>query len=172
MLDKSESTFSRFSYSINDLRYVRDNSLRTTDEEEIPVTGRKKVEDVATESDCQRGSEPRIPRMASRLTRRTALSVELACIKSGTCTANEKHDQRSGGWKLGTREKLSDITQWYESVANGRGIGHARSRCDFNHEFLIEKKTSNLDHLLMMIRFGESKYLAMNNWRGETNRST
>lgn len=36
-------------------------------------------------------------------------------------------------------------------VANGRRIGHA-SRCDFNHEFLIEKNTGDLDHLLI-IRF-------------------
>lgn len=85
------------------------------DEEEIPVTGRRKVEDIATESDCQsvsEASEPRIPRMASRLTRRTALSVELAFIKSGTCTANEKHERRSGGLEAGgwRREKNSRIS--------------------------------------------------------------
>lgn len=118
------------------------------------MTGRRKVEDVSRESDYQsvsEASEPRIPRMASRLTRRTALSVDFASIKSGTCTANEKHERRSGGWRLETREKPSDIAQWYKSVANGRRIGHA-SRCDFNHEFLIEKNTGDLDHLLI-IRF-------------------
>lgn len=69
----------------------------------------------------QRGSEPRIPRMAPQLTWRTALSVELACTKSSETAAS--HNERKAratmeGLESGTKEKhIARHIAWYQGVA-------------------------------------------------------
>lgn len=125
--------------------------------EGIPATGRKadrqegRVEGpwrmAATDragqrpSVRQRGGEPRMPRMASRLIRRTALSVELA-LRAKSGEPRRTHARRTestsgddGGLVVAGREKnprisLSGITGWREERESRPGRSR-KNRADF-----------------------------------------
>lgn len=81
--------------------------------EEIPMTGRKRERERVKDSfrrilaygalsSRQRDGEPRMPRMAFRLTQRTALSVVLARVKSSGSRESARDDehevQTTDGW--------------------------------------------------------------------------
>lgn len=77
----------------------------------------------------QRVGEPRIPRMASRLTRPTALSVELERAKTGG-PRGRTHDQRKVPGRRGVRYLTRDTEKnpWIPLARVLGGCGRAQGR--------------------------------------------